>query len=81
MIFAPKQKGKPMAQIRIPIIVNLPDDWVEQVLNRMRNDPESDWVDVIRCKDCIVNPICRFKTALGDDGYCSQGERRTDESD
>lgn len=41
-----------MEQIKLPIQVNLPDDWVEQILNRMRNDPEADWVDVIRCKDC-----------------------------
>ena len=41
--------------------------------------PEGDWVSVIRCKYCIVNPICRFKAFLGDDGYCSQGDSGTDE--
>ena len=41
-----------MAEIKIPIQVNLPDDWVEQIVNRLRNDPEAEWVEVTRCKDC-----------------------------
>ena len=34
--------------------------------------------DVVRCKDCMVLQICRFAQGLGLNGYCSQGERRTD---
>ena len=41
-----------MAEIRVPIQVNLPDDWVEQIVSRLRNDPEAEWVEVTRCKDC-----------------------------
>ena len=41
-----------MANITVPIQVNLPDDWMEQIVNRLRNDPESEWVEIIRCKDC-----------------------------
>lgn len=41
-----------MAEIKVPIQVNLPDDWVEQIVNRLRNDPEAEWVEIIRCKDC-----------------------------
>ena len=41
-----------MANITFPIQVNLPDDWVDQIIDRLRNDPEADWVDVTRCKDC-----------------------------
>ena len=46
-----------MAEIKVPIQVNLPDDWIEQIVNRLRNDPESEWVEVVRCKDCKHRPI------------------------
>ena len=42
-----------MAEIKVPIQVNLPDDWVEQIVDRLRNDPDAEWVEIIRCKDCI----------------------------
>ena len=41
-----------MAEITVPINVNLPDDWVEQIVNRLRNDPNAEWIGVTRCKDC-----------------------------
>ena len=41
-----------MAKIKVPIQVNLPDDWVEQIVDRLRNDPDAKWIDVVRCKDC-----------------------------
>ena len=41
-----------MAEIKVPIQVNLPDDWREQIVNRLRNDPEAEWVEIVRCKDC-----------------------------
>ena len=41
-----------MANITVPIQVNLPDDWIEQIVNRLRNDPESEWVEIVRCEDC-----------------------------
>ena len=37
------RKGEPMAEIRLPIQVNLPDDWMEQIVNRLRNDPELEY--------------------------------------
>ena len=46
------KKVKRTAEIKVPIQVNLPDDWVEQIVNRLRNDPEAEWVEIIRCKDC-----------------------------
>ena len=33
---------------------------------------------IVRCKDCIVKQICRYKTGLGDNGFCSQGEKKDD---
>ena len=41
-----------MAEINVPIQVNLPDDWIEQIVNRLRNDPQAEWVEIVRCKDC-----------------------------
>lgn len=43
---------KRMANITVPIQSQLPDDWVEQIVDRLRNDPESEWVQIVRCKDC-----------------------------
>ena len=46
------EKGEPIAEIKAPIQINLPDDWIEQIVNRLRNDPEAEWVEIVRCKDC-----------------------------
>lgn len=80
-----------MADITFPIQVNLPDDWVEQIIDRLRNDPAADWVDVTRCKDCKYHrqnyagdSWCGHPKGL--DGFelmptdfCSAAERRTNE--
>ena len=42
------QKEEPMAEIKVPIQVNLPDDWVEQIVDRLRNDPDAEWVETRR---------------------------------
>lgn len=81
---------KRMAEIKVPIQVNLPDDWVEQIVNRLRNDPEAEWVEIIRCKDCkwgaqdeVGRWFCRsLGCQIGNEdgsGYCADAERRTDE--
>lgn len=76
-----------MAEIKVPIQVNLPDDWVEQIIERLRNDPEAEWVEIVRCKDCIrhYQPSCLMafcgKEWTEDNGFCHVGERRTDETD
>ena len=84
------QKGEPMAEIKVPIQVNLPDDWVEQIVNRLRNDPEAEWVEIIRCKDCkwygrvdkrrfYRGMDCLQKhidTIVPDRDFCSKAERR-----
>ena len=74
-----------MAEIKVPIQVNLPDDWVEQIVNRLRNDPEAEWVEIIRCKDCkhwregTAFSYCDKLYGMGvEDDYCSMAERRTD---
>lgn len=40
-----------------------------------------DLVEVVRCKDCMILQFCRFAQGLGLNGFCSQGERREDETD
>lgn len=40
-----------MANLTVPIRVNLPDDWVDQIINRLRNDTDAEWAAVVRCKN------------------------------
>ena len=79
-----------MAEIKVPIQVDLPDDWVEQIVNRLRNDPEAEWVEIVRCKDCKHSEFwyrdkrrCFLWHEEGidvfEDGFCNYAERRTDE--
>jgi hypothetical protein len=80
-------KGEPMAKITIPIQVNLPDDWIEQIIDRLRNDPVAEWAEIIRCRDCRWQKDQSGSTAwlpcraivTPSDFYCGRAERRTDE--
>lgn len=75
-----------MAEIKVPIQVNLPDDWVEQIVNRLRNDPDAEWVEVTRCKDCEHwknEHLCESLSRFGSfetkaDFYCGYAERKND---
>ena len=83
--------------LKLPIQVNLPDDWIEQIVNRLRNDPDAEWVEIVRCKDCenwipgyitdnddFIPPKCgKYQQMVGhsSDDYCSLAERRTDDGD
>lgn len=74
-----------MANLTIPIQINLPEDWVEQIVNRLKNDPEAEWVQIVRCKDCKHYNIgfeCLIEgygIERDEDWYCADAERRTDE--
>lgn len=74
-----------MAEIKVPIQVNLPDDWMEQIVNRLRNDPEAEWVEIVRCKDCkhynagFECLIEGYGIERDKDWFCADAERRTDE--
>ena len=51
----------------------------EEIMSDMQSPNENnrlDLVNVVRCKDCALNRVCRFGQYLGQDGYCSRGERR-----
>ena len=83
MVIAVMQKGGKMAKVEIPIQVNLPEDWIEQVVERLRNDPEAEWAEVIRCKNCKhwrehkYTPYCGFNVIYTKaDDFCSRAERR-----
>ena len=66
-------------EISVPIQVNLPEDWLEQVIERLRNDPEAEWVEIIRCKDCKWKQgaeCVRFADVRPwPDDFCSRAER------
>lgn len=32
--------------------------------------------EIIRCRDCEKQPVCRFEQYQGNDGYCSLAERK-----
>ena len=63
-----------MAKITVPIQVNLPDDWIDQIIERLRNDPEAEWVEIIRCKDCKWKHITRLSKFIEDYYYCDYHE-------
>ena len=39
----------------------------------------NDVVPVVRCKDCLMEQVCTIAQWLGEDGFCSDGERREGE--
>lgn len=39
-----------MAKLEIPIIINLPDDWLEQVVRKLKAD--GCVTSIMKCKDC-----------------------------
>ena len=41
-----------------------------------RRKPIRHETELVRCKDCALNRVCRFGQYLGLDGYCSRGERQ-----
>lgn len=56
-----------MTEIKVPIQVNLPDDWVEQIVNRLRNAPEAEWVEIVRCGQCKYAEVADAQD--NQDGY------------
>ena len=74
-----------MANITVPIQINLPEDWIERIVNRLKNDPEAEWVQIVRCKDCKYNDenwrrvsvrwLPCMDMRFGSNWYCGYGER------
>ena len=44
------------------------------------NPPSYEWIDntgeIVRCKDCMMQQYCKVAQYLGEDGFCSNGEKR-----
>lgn len=77
-------------EIKLPIQINLPDDWLEQIVNRLKNDPEAEWVEIIRCKNCkyrtplwgsckLLTEKFRQSAFVDDNGFCSMAERKNND--
>ena len=75
-----------MAQLTVPINVNLPENWLDLVIERVKQD--GDYVLVTRCKDCkhweydviFADGWCRGKQQGNPEWYCADAERRTDDT-
>ena len=75
-----------MANITVPIQVNLPEDWIKQIIERLKNDPEAEWAQIIHCRDCkhhIDGFFCRVANHHTSEFDCCASvfgaERITDE--
>ena len=42
----------------------------------IENAQTVDVVEVVRCRDCVIHDICRYRIGLGENGFCSQGRRK-----
>lgn len=55
-------------------------DWVKRVEVVIDNQPTSDVIEVVRCKDCVKREICRTTTIWAvhpdNDWFCADGERK-----
>lgn len=55
---------------------------IEQIYRFTAKDNMDGWdeefvAELIRCKDCMIAPICiMYRNAQQDDGYCSWAERK-----
>ena len=43
----------------------------------IQNAPAADVREVVLCRDCREQQVCRIAQYLGLDGFCSNGERQT----
>ena len=43
--------------------------------------PTANVVEVVRCKNCVIHDICRYRVGLGENGFCSQGRRKETEDE
>lgn len=49
---------------------------IRKALRCMEETPTIDAVQVVRCKDCKMQWGCKSAQYLGNDGFCSIGERK-----
>ena len=69
------------------MIIDISEDgytivWTSMVTGERKNASIVQLIDafeaepIVRCKECFVQKICRLAQFLGNEGYCSQGERK-----
>jgi len=46
------------------------------VFPALNNLPAADVRPVVLCRDCMLRQYCKFAQYLGEDGFCSNGEKR-----
>ena len=56
-----------MAKITVPIKVDLPEDWLDMVMERVRQD--GDWQIVTRCEKCKWWDLSTRRPGYGDTQY------------
>ena len=56
-----------------------PEECAKQLLIMGMEQLPSAQPEIVRCKDCLMHGVCQFELGLGENGFCSQAERRTDE--
>ena len=59
--------------LRVPIYPHELADPTEVVADYLL---DNDVMPVVRCKDCKMERCCRVTQWLGEDGFCSDGERK-----
>ena len=48
----------------------------KMLLDKIANIPAADVREVVLCRDCKVQQYCKVAQYLGEDGFCSNGEKR-----
>ena len=52
----------------------------KEAVLRVKDAPTVDAVPVVRCKDCEIEQTCKLAQYLGENGFCSYGERKDNEN-
>lgn len=49
---------------------------IESVMEYIESLPTVETIDVVRCGGCVNEQTCPLAQRLGENGYCSEGERK-----
>ena len=49
---------------------------VTDCVRRLKEIPAADVRAVVVCRDCLLRQYCKVAQYLGEDGFCSNGEKR-----
>lgn len=61
------------------VIVRNDGGYFGTILSEITGELPSVQPEIIRCKDCLIHGVCSYERGLGENGFCSQAKRRTDE--